>query len=167
MYSWVKFVFIFLFFIYYFFLSPWFWFACFILSHKQRNPWHSTCCVQAIENECNNVVVMMKLKSFFWRTTLSWVAQVWSLFMIPAHSLDHPISHSQLGLHVCINCWLSASGGRGLPGGCLFAETLLQQFSSREDVLCHEVMCNQRSKVLTMTTAYSGRWCVVGGVKPF
>ena len=33
------------------------------------------------------------------------------------------------------------SGGRGLPGGCLFARTFLQQFSSRENLLCPDVVC--------------------------
>jgi hypothetical protein len=44
-----------------------------------------------------------------------------SLFLTPAHGLGHPIPHNQLAHRMIrIKC-LSASGGRGFPGCCLFA----------------------------------------------
>ena len=54
-----------------------------------------------------------------------------------------------------------------MPGSCLFAGTLLQQFSSTEEVLFPDVVCQQNGAVLTVTTDYSGRWCLVRGVTLF
>ena len=107
---------------------------------------------------------------FIWRTTLSWVtqiwpwsvkragwrnmvcvydiscvAEIWRVSVISTHWIVRPTAANQN-----LNKLLSISSGRG----CLLVETLLRELSSEEHVLCPGVVRWQTAAMLKM----AGNW---------